>query len=116
MNVVCSCFHVCDVCYHMHVCRNNKTVEECKEWAHCLPIAQNGNPTWRKHVNYFHRFFLVSLIHQMAMNCIPLQEEGVCEIATQLAYVNLKEYHSGMLESTRWNGIYNPDGTTTGSN
>lgn len=77
-------------------------------------MPNQGNPTWRKHVNTFHRFFIVALIHQMAMNCVPLVEEGVCEIATQLAYANLKEYHYGELEPTRWNGIRNADGTTTG--
>ena len=96
------------------ICRDNKSVDECKAWARSLPLAEIGNPTWRKHVNFFHRYFLVALIHQMAMSCVPLQEEGVCEIATQLAYVNLNEYHDGVLEPTRWNGIYNPDGTTTG--
>ena len=58
-------------------------------------------------MNIFHRFFLVSLVHQMAMNCVPLIEEGVCEIATQLAYANLKEYHDGVLQPTRWNDMHN---------
>ena len=50
----------------------------------------------------------------MAMNSVPLEEEGVCTIAARLAEENLKEFHDGVLEPTRWNGIYNEDGTTTG--
>ena len=116
---MCLCVHLYGVCSltHTHVRttnRNSKTLAECKSWAHSLPMAKTGNPTWRKHVNVFHRFFLVGLIHQMALNCVPLQEEGVCEIATQLAYQNLKEFHHGELEPTRWNGIFNTDGSTTG--
>ena len=68
-----------------------------------------------KTCEYFHRFFLVSLIHQMSMNCVPLQEEGVCEIATQLANENLKEHHNVLLTPTRWNGVRNADGSTTGN-
>ena len=95
--------------------RDNESCDECKFWAHSLPTPKNGNPTWRKHVNIFHRYFLVSLIHQMAMHCVPLQEEGVCEIATQLVNENLKEYHNGLLTPTRWNGVRNADGSTTGN-
>ena len=115
VNVVTEFFNTVVAACCMCVRREKKTIDQCKSWAHSLPTPANGNPTWRKHVNIFHRFFIVALIHQMAMNCVPLQEEGVCEIATQLAYEDLKESHGKVkLDPTRWNGVRNSDGTTTG--
>ena len=32
-------------------------------------------------INKIHKLTLLSLINQMPKNCIPLQEEGICEIA-----------------------------------
>lgn len=72
----------------MHIHR-----QQALDYVKTIDVTDHGNPDWRPHLNKFHKLTLLSLINQMSKNCIPLQEEGVCEIAKALAEVCMYTIH-----------------------
>ena len=53
-----------------------------------IDVNKKGNPDWAPHLNYFHKIVLLGVLDEMAKHNCPLDEDGVCEIAKELAEVS----------------------------
>ena len=61
--------------------------EEALQFARRIDVNAKGNPDWVPHLNEFHKTVLLGVIDEMAKHNCPLDEEGVREIAQELAEV-----------------------------
>ena len=63
--------------------------EDALTFVRSIDINQLGNPEWTPHLDKFHKVLLLGVIDQMARHCVPLEEDGVTQIAQELAEVRL---------------------------
>ena len=68
---------------HAKFCR-----EDALEFVRRIDVNKKGNPDWAPHLNYFHKIVLLGVLDAMAKHNCPLDEDGVCEIAKELAEVS----------------------------
>ena len=62
--------------------------EDALIFVRSIDINKLGNPDWTPHLDTFHKVVLLGVIDQMARHCVPLEEDGVTQIATELAEVS----------------------------
>ena len=63
--------------------------EDALTFVRSIDINKLGNPQWTPHLDKFHKVLLLGVIDHMSRHCVPLEEDGVMQIAKELSEVSL---------------------------